>query len=257
MSDSRPIFEKKEMALSASPYVYLPAEIPLYVVEVVHEDEVDAVRHPFHIYLGATKAAAAAGLPVGKLADEEHVVKTVGSGLYLLGGDGDTTYDEAVDWKCVAMRGTLYAAYDFLENEMDVRWLWPGETGEVVPKRAALVVGALDRRAQEPLSVRFYYGGGYKVKIRVYGSKSSSCASGTASAARSGRDTVSRNGGSCTTRSIRNTSTCCRTASACRIVRRRFARCAFPSRASGSSASRNGADGGRMCPGSATRPVRG
>ena len=42
MSDSRPIFEKKEMALSASPYVYLPAEIPLYVVEVVHEDEVDA-----------------------------------------------------------------------------------------------------------------------------------------------------------------------------------------------------------------------
>lgn len=132
--------------------------------EVVGEDKVDAVRHPFHIYLGATKAAAAAGLPVGKLADEEHVVKTVGSGLFLLGGDGDTTYDEAVDWKRVAMRGTLYAAYDFLENEMDVRWLWPGETGEVVPKRAALVVGALDRRAQEPLSVRFYYGGGYKVK---------------------------------------------------------------------------------------------
>ena len=96
--------------------------------EVVGEDKVDAVRHPFHIYLGATKAATAAGLPVGKLADEEHVVKTVGGGLFLLGGDGDTTYDEAVDWKRVAMRGTLYAAYDFLENEMDVRWLWPGET---------------------------------------------------------------------------------------------------------------------------------
>lgn len=42
MSDSRPTFEKKEMALSASPYVYLPAEIPLYVVEVTHADEVDA-----------------------------------------------------------------------------------------------------------------------------------------------------------------------------------------------------------------------
>lgn len=41
MSDSRPTFEKKEMSLSASPYVYLPREIPLYVVEVTHADEVD------------------------------------------------------------------------------------------------------------------------------------------------------------------------------------------------------------------------
>jgi len=42
MSNSRPTFEKKEMAISASPYVYLPKELPLYVVEVTHEDEVDA-----------------------------------------------------------------------------------------------------------------------------------------------------------------------------------------------------------------------
>ena len=42
MSDARPKFEKKEMAISSSPYVYLPNEIPLYVVEVTHEDEVDA-----------------------------------------------------------------------------------------------------------------------------------------------------------------------------------------------------------------------
>ena len=42
MSDSRPIFEKKEMAISSIHYAYLPAEIPLYVVEVTHKDEVDA-----------------------------------------------------------------------------------------------------------------------------------------------------------------------------------------------------------------------
>ena len=42
MSNTRPVFEKKEMALSASPYVYLPSEITLYVVEVTHKDEVDA-----------------------------------------------------------------------------------------------------------------------------------------------------------------------------------------------------------------------
>jgi len=122
--------------------------------DVVGENRLDAARHPFHIYLGATKAAIAAGLPVGKLADEEHVVKTVGGCLCLLGGDGDTTYAEAMEVRKIAMRGTLYAVYDFLETEMGVKWLWPGRTGEVVPKRMSFKVGALDRRAQEPLEFR-------------------------------------------------------------------------------------------------------
>lgn len=132
--------------------------------EVVNETSFDPTRHPCHIYLGATKAAAAAGLPVGKLADEEHVVKTVGNGLYLLGGDGDTRYNEVEKVDSIVMRGTLYAVYDFLENEMGVRWLWPGEIGEVVPKRTSLTVGAIDRRAQEPLEMRHYACSGYKVK---------------------------------------------------------------------------------------------
>lgn len=42
MCESRPMFEKKEMAISASPYVYLPMDIPVYAVEITHEDEVDA-----------------------------------------------------------------------------------------------------------------------------------------------------------------------------------------------------------------------
>ena len=125
--------------------------------EVVREDSFDATKYRCHIYLGATKAATAAGLPVGKLADEEHAVRTVGNGLYLLGGDGDTRYDEVLEvWKA-AMRGTLYAVYDFLENEMDVKWLWPGETGEVVPRRSDLAVAAIDRRGREPLELRCFY----------------------------------------------------------------------------------------------------
>ena len=132
--------------------------------DVVHEDGFDAAKYPFHIYLGATKAATAAGLPVGVLAEEEHVVKTAGNGLFLLGCDSDATYEEVVGVWPVASRGTLYAVYDFLENEMGVRWLWPGETGEVVPKRTALAVCDLDRRAQEPLEMRHYFGGGCAVK---------------------------------------------------------------------------------------------
>ncbi|MBR5108845.1 MAG: hypothetical protein IK099_01520 [Clostridia bacterium] len=41
MSNQRPHFEKKELALSSSPYVYLPVDIPVYTVEVSHRDEID------------------------------------------------------------------------------------------------------------------------------------------------------------------------------------------------------------------------
>ena len=41
MSNQRPRFEKKGLALSASPYVYLPVDIPAYVVEITHRDEIN------------------------------------------------------------------------------------------------------------------------------------------------------------------------------------------------------------------------
>jgi len=41
MSTPRPDFEKKALAVSASPYVYLPVDIPVYTVEVSHQEEID------------------------------------------------------------------------------------------------------------------------------------------------------------------------------------------------------------------------
>ena len=41
MSNQRPDFKKKELALSASPYVYLPVDVPVYTVEVTHREEID------------------------------------------------------------------------------------------------------------------------------------------------------------------------------------------------------------------------
>ena len=41
MSTQRPDFRKKELALSASPYVYLPVDVPVYTVEVSHREEID------------------------------------------------------------------------------------------------------------------------------------------------------------------------------------------------------------------------
>ena len=41
MTGRRPDFRKKELALSASPYVYLPVDMPVYTVEVTHREEID------------------------------------------------------------------------------------------------------------------------------------------------------------------------------------------------------------------------
>jgi len=41
MSTQRPSFEKEELAISSSPYVYLPVDIPVYTVEVTHRDPID------------------------------------------------------------------------------------------------------------------------------------------------------------------------------------------------------------------------
>ena len=41
MNTERPDFRKKELALSASPYVYLPCEMHVFTVEVSHREDID------------------------------------------------------------------------------------------------------------------------------------------------------------------------------------------------------------------------
>ena len=41
--------------------------------------------------------------------------------------------------------GTRFAVCDFLEHELGVRWLWPGDSGEVIPHQPTIVIGPLDR----------------------------------------------------------------------------------------------------------------
>src|SRR5690606_12960211 len=49
--------------------------------------------------------------------------------LYFYGTDTD----RAIASGTSGAAGTLYAVYDFLENVLGVRWIWPGETGEHIP----------------------------------------------------------------------------------------------------------------------------
>lgn len=43
-------------------------------------------------------------------------------------------------------RAALYAVYTFLEDELNCRWYWPGESGEYLPKENTIEIGNLDIR---------------------------------------------------------------------------------------------------------------
>ena len=116
---------------------------------VVYEDEVPAETSGHRFYVGATEAARRIGLFDVPFAPDEHHVKSLGHDLYFVGGDKDGREIDAY-WSSPA-HGTMDAVYDFLEHEMGVRWLWPGESGEVIPRLRRIPIGGIDRRAKEKL----------------------------------------------------------------------------------------------------------
>ena len=127
-------------------------------VEIVREDKYKPQKYPYHIFVGATAAAKVINLPGRKLQKDEWLVKTFGNGLYLMGCDSNIKYGEIGNTMNLTIYATIYAVYDFLEKEMGVKWIWPGPTGEVIPKRDHLELVKIDRTGIEPLKERFMYG---------------------------------------------------------------------------------------------------
>ena len=126
--------------------------------KVVGEDDLETADVTSKIFLGATKAAAEAGIPGKPFDEEEHVVRTVGTDLFLVGADGGLSYEDIGNFDKCRQCGTLYAVYDFLENELGVKWIWPGELGEVIERRRSFFMPPTDRRSGEPLVSRKWYG---------------------------------------------------------------------------------------------------
>ena len=126
--------------------------------KIVSEGSFNPSNYPFHFYIGATAAAKAVGLSGRDLAKDEHIVKISGKGLFLLGRDSDIKYKDIGNTWNPTIYATIYAVYDFLETEMGVKWIWPGPTGEVVPKRRTLELGAIARSGREPLAERYLHG---------------------------------------------------------------------------------------------------
>ncbi len=105
---------------------------------VISESGADAAAP--HIYVGATAFARTLGLEFAALGPEEWVIRSSGAHLVLAGG---------------RPRGTLYAVYHFLEDEVGIHWWNPFE--ESVPDKTTLTLSGLDRRGKPVFRYRDIY----------------------------------------------------------------------------------------------------
>lgn len=96
---------------------------------------------PPMICLGDCAAARAAGVAVEAMADESFQIVTHGHSVFIVGKD---TADGLTTRRGGLSRGTLFGAYAFLERVVGVRWIMPGEQGEIIPHHDRLVVPSMN-----------------------------------------------------------------------------------------------------------------
>ncbi|MDP7348105.1 MAG: DUF4838 domain-containing protein [Phycisphaeraceae bacterium] len=112
------------------------------------------------ILVGASRYTTELGLTNEDLADQEHIVRTTGRHLVLMGRDepyelwvqrvrnATFTFQRGLLGPIATSQpvGTHYAVAEFLHRSCGVRWYFPGEIGEVVPNQSTLAIAPIDLR---------------------------------------------------------------------------------------------------------------
>jgi len=96
------------------------------------------------LFVGRCQATADAGIDTAGLPPNGFILRLVGDQFFLAGDDSDGPPAWILHNNRTRV-GTLFAVYEFLERHLQVRWLWPGELGEVIPHRTDIVIDAWDQ----------------------------------------------------------------------------------------------------------------
>ena len=104
------------------------------------------------IFLGPCEATRKAGVDARALPANGYLIQSGDRRLFLCGKDGGTDHPRNYH---VDM-GTLFAVYEFLERQVGVRWLWPGDLGEFVPRQQRVVAGTWKTKSLPRLMQRYW-----------------------------------------------------------------------------------------------------
>ena len=115
-------------------------------LEIITENA-DKGQPGSRIYIGDSQSVRTQGIEVSQLPLEAFVLRTSGSALYIAGEDKS---DDPLDADTRA--GTLWGVYEWLDRDLGVRWLWPGELGTYVPKKTSVSA----KEVNETIPPRFF-----------------------------------------------------------------------------------------------------
>ena len=113
---------------------------------------------------GKTSLVLGGGVDVSQFARDEFAIRARG-GRVLIAGRDSPTRDPAVEIARGSVSGqyyeraTLFGAYEFLERFVGCRFYFPGELGEVVPRRESVAVPDCDLRVRPDMMARRVYSG--------------------------------------------------------------------------------------------------
>tara|TARA_R110002072_G_scaffold284006_1_gene447786 strand:+ start:4891 stop:7443 length:2553 start_codon:yes stop_codon:yes gene_type:complete len=113
----------------------------------------------FLILVGQSDKLAQYAIDTTKLSPETFLVKTFDNALVLAGEDGGSRAGDEPYFSTNVRSGTLFAVYDFLHDRLGCRWIWPGKTGEVIPRRTTVVVEPIDIQETPKLLMRHFRSG--------------------------------------------------------------------------------------------------
>lgn len=123
---------------------FAASELQSYIQHIsdaaLHIEKEAGATHGVRLLIGGTSQGRRAREALAGMDPDSFVVKTMGENLVLVG---------ATD------RATLYAVYDFLENDLGCRWLGPSPVWEHVPRQASIEAPQLDRIESPGMKYRF------------------------------------------------------------------------------------------------------
>lgn len=127
------------------------------ILDIVSEDAIPSDSRS-KIFIGSGKTTAEAALSTEDLENNGFWIASTENALFLLGKDGKgiPPRDDS------SPMGTLFAVYQWLDNQLGVRWLWPGENGAFIPKKTEITEPGNRRKVYTPalLHSRLRYANG-------------------------------------------------------------------------------------------------